>query len=116
MVFTTTSPVRSVVVYTDSAREHIETEHPDMKGQGAAIERVVNDPQFVYRSSSNAPTNPDEFHVYFEWNGHPDYPGYFLAVVVSNDPEPSGVVTAFRQKHIHSVQEEGGLVYVRRNR
>ena len=44
MVFATKSPLGYVVVYTESARAHTESGHPEMAGHVDAIQLAVEDP------------------------------------------------------------------------
>lgn len=114
MIFEAHSPLGRVVVYTDASREHTEKYHPEMKGLDPVIKQVVENPRMVFRSYKNDDSkDPDQYHVYFELDVHPERPGYWVAVVVENDPPPSGVVTAYATPRITGVQKEGGLIYVR---
>lgn len=82
-----------------------------MADHQAAIQKAIEDPSCIYRSKSD----PDNRHVYFRQDGHPDFPDFFLTVVVERAPEPSGVITAFPQPSLRGVAE-GGLLYVRPRR
>ena len=74
---------------TDERLEHI-LEHPEMKGLGADIERVLIQPQTVIRSRSD-----HGVRLFYEFYAQTIVGGKWLCVVVKYLPEDAFVVTAY---------------------
>jgi len=74
---------------TDERLAHI-LEHPEMKGMGAEIGRVLCQPQLVRRSRSDAMVR-----LFYEFYAQTIVGGKWLCVVVKYEEDDAFVVTAY---------------------
>ena len=74
---------------TDERLAHI-LEHPEMKGMGAEIERVLREPQLVRRSRSD-----EAVRLFYEFYAQTIVGGKWLCVVVKYMENDAFVVTAY---------------------
>ncbi len=74
---------------TEERMAHI-LEHPEMRGMGAEIERVLAEPQTMHRSRSDASAR-----LFYEFYAQTIVGGKWLCVVVKYLPDDAFVVTAY---------------------
>lgn len=108
-VFSATDPWDASVVLTKATWEvHIVERHPEMAGNEFAVQKTIEKPEAVYRSS----WNPDA-KIFLSRETESTYPRLYTRVVVGYVDDSAGYVeTAMFSKTIGGVKA-GELLYVK---
>jgi len=107
VIFTTTDPLgSSITLNKPTWDKHIVSGHPEMQGNEKAVQKVIEEPEAIYRSTKS----PDA-DVFYAKSHESTFPSLFTRVIVGYVGENKGVVkTAFFTKKIDDVKK-GELKY-----
>ena len=109
VVFSTTDPWDVPVVLSKATWDaHIVERHPEMSGNELSVQKTIEKPEVVYRSSWNT-----DAKIFLSREGGSTYPHLYTRVVVGYAGDDGGnVETALFSKTISSVKA-GELLYVK---
>ena len=114
IIFETTDVFNNRIILYDEDLKHIETNHPELKGEEKAIKQTVEKADVVYKSK-----NFPKRSIFFKKGVHSKFSHlYTKAIVEYNTTEDKNIIgnitTAFVCDEIQGVKE-GGIQYVNIN-
>ena len=98
---------RKVVLEQSTWNNHIIVGHPEMNGNISAVKNNIENPEFVYDSS----TNPKR-EIFFSRQPQSTYPMLFVKTIVEYNKSKGYITTALFTRKIQGVNKEG-LKYVK---